>query len=103
MIRRPPRSTLFPYTTPFRSLRRRLVALEDLGAARTGLLLGHRAQAPAPLGHPAVVVAVDEVGGLPGGRHGGEGSGGPRPPKIGRGHVLTPVTPIYRMTSFCFK
>src|SRR5256885_6979302 len=31
MIRRPPRSTLFPYTTPFRSqLRQRHPAVEDL-------------------------------------------------------------------------
>src|SRR3712207_8467775 len=33
MIRRPPRSTLFPYTTLFRS-GRRLVEVEDLGAAQ---------------------------------------------------------------------
>src|SRR3989454_12404951 len=31
MIRRPPRSTLFPYTTLFRSLRRRLHAPERVG------------------------------------------------------------------------
>src|SRR2546427_7529832 len=35
MIRRPPRSTLFPYTTLFRS-RRRAVALRRLQAARVG-------------------------------------------------------------------
>src|SRR5260221_2713157 len=37
MIRRPPRSTLFPYTTLFRSLSKRLIALEEAvgaGAAR---------------------------------------------------------------------
>src|SRR2546429_5858727 len=35
MIRRPPRSTLFPYTTLFRSLARRLLAqVEDAGDAR---------------------------------------------------------------------
>src|SRR2546427_7042965 len=34
MIRRPPRSTLFPYTTLFRSLRRLRVA--ELGGARRG-------------------------------------------------------------------
>src|SRR3712207_7417053 len=34
MIRRPPRSTLFPYTTLFRSLRRELEAVEaELGVA----------------------------------------------------------------------
>src|SRR5438270_2521039 len=31
MIRRPPRSTLFPYTTLFRSIRQRLFAFEDRG------------------------------------------------------------------------
>src|SRR2546430_5573239 len=31
MIRRPPRSTLFPYTTLFRSYSERLVALPNLG------------------------------------------------------------------------
>src|SRR2546429_6144691 len=33
MIRRPPRSTLFPYTTLFRSV---LVTLEDLGFCKKG-------------------------------------------------------------------
>src|SRR3712207_8374190 len=36
MIRRPPRSTLFPYTTLFRSLRRRALT----AAASVSLLLG---------------------------------------------------------------
>src|SRR2546430_6509049 len=39
MIRRPPRSTLFPYTTLFRSLREESVALEialDLGHIEAG-------------------------------------------------------------------
>src|SRR5258705_5579516 len=44
MIRRPPRSTLFPYTTLFRSVRRLRVArhqaLERLGGGR-GLPRGH--------------------------------------------------------------
>src|SRR3712207_7614470 len=31
MIRRPPRSTLFPYTTLFRSLLRRRVDVDDVG------------------------------------------------------------------------
>src|SRR3712207_7628315 len=41
MIRRPPRSTLFPYTTLFRSLVdvRELDRLADLELARVGLLL----------------------------------------------------------------
>src|SRR3712207_8729968 len=36
MIRRPPRSTLFPYTTLFRSLRSRLAVLLDRGEAAVG-------------------------------------------------------------------
>src|SRR5256885_9960731 len=42
MIRRPPRSTLFPYTTLFRSL------LEHIERARDGLVIGG-VQAPWPL------------------------------------------------------
>src|SRR3712207_8561193 len=38
MIRRPPRSTLFPYTTLFRSLTESAVAM-GLSPARAGLLL----------------------------------------------------------------
>src|SRR2546430_3427802 len=34
MIRRPPRSTLFPYTTLFRSLRKKKQALNSMFAAR---------------------------------------------------------------------
>src|SRR3712207_9278770 len=37
MIRRPPRSTLFPYTTLFRSLHASRSAVELLGPARRGL------------------------------------------------------------------
>src|SRR5438477_8321058 len=33
MLPRPPRSTLFPYTTLFRSLHQRLIAFETLGRA----------------------------------------------------------------------
>src|SRR3712207_8187641 len=42
MIRRPPRSTLFPYTTLFRSLvLRARVARGERGQVREHLLLGH--------------------------------------------------------------
>src|SRR2546426_9244334 len=37
MIRRPPRSTLFPYTTLFRSRHRGLARLPDLPAAARGV------------------------------------------------------------------
>src|SRR2546427_7007119 len=46
MIRRPPRSTLFPYTTLFRSVRRQ--GLKDIGRAAArdaGAALGHVALA----------------------------------------------------------
>src|SRR2546426_5256804 len=50
MIRRPPRSTLFPYTTLFRSLflgGRGVVGSGDLGIERNGDLLGwHRRASP---------------------------------------------------------
>src|SRR5258708_16821852 len=46
MIRRPPRSTLFPYTTLFRSLVGGQVAIDDESAERdvclVGLLVPHR-------------------------------------------------------------
>src|SRR5690554_7735914 len=37
MLRRPPRSTLFPYTTLFRSLRTRQLRLPDDGEAGSGV------------------------------------------------------------------
>src|SRR3712207_7148289 len=42
MIRRPPRSTLFPYTTLFRSLRRRLVGASHAGGLQPHVLLRPR-------------------------------------------------------------
>src|SRR2546430_11463453 len=45
MIRRPPRSTLFPYTTLFRSRRLWLDAIEEAGDGSIGLhALGAKAQ-----------------------------------------------------------
>src|SRR5688572_32128865 len=49
MIRRPPRSTLFPYTTLFRSLHRRAVAGDSLAVERR----------QHDLARAAVIVAVD--------------------------------------------
>src|SRR3712207_8874886 len=58
MIRRPPRSTLFPYTTLFRSLV--VVAAHDVGAARLYLAVGGGAHLDvadgAPHGADAIVV-----------------------------------------------
>src|SRR5258708_26641156 len=42
MIRRPPRSTLFPYTTLFRSLRLGLAGVVDQHGQQEGLLIRHR-------------------------------------------------------------
>src|SRR5258708_4881881 len=49
MIRRPPRSTLFPYTTLFRSLAGRLAARRGNEAPRAAAsaFLGHRGKLPA--------------------------------------------------------
>src|SRR2546426_3318769 len=54
MIRRPPRSTLFPYTTLFRSLRDRLhpaVADEADVGGRPAHIDGHRVEHAGPRGH----------------------------------------------------
>src|SRR2546427_1285121 len=40
MIRRPPRSTLFPYTTLFRSSEKRPLVLENIRAGRSALARG---------------------------------------------------------------
>src|SRR3712207_7047656 len=68
MIRRPPRSTLFPYTTLFRSVEQPLVALHrrPLVAARLGVLVVQR---PATVG-----VEVAQLVG----RERGEGEAGAR-------------------------
>src|SRR2546429_1938630 len=48
MIRRPPRSTLFPYTTLFRSVNRGDIQLDDVvviaGAGTLGLLMAQRSE-----------------------------------------------------------
>src|SRR3712207_6905453 len=80
MIRRPPRSTLFPYTTLFRSLRRLLEgpALPLRRRRRPHVVRHHRLDL-ARRRRPRVL-------------H-----------QIGRAHVLTPVTPISRMPSSACK
>src|SRR3712207_7982249 len=49
MIRRPPRSTLFPYTTLFRSLLPRLVLAHRVEHGRDLAQLGRRAPGAGPL------------------------------------------------------
>src|SRR5256884_7526284 len=61
MIRRPPRSTLFPYTTLFRSIS---PAAEKFLGAPAGQFLGRRVTEIFPLGHPlheALHVESDEL------------------------------------------
>src|SRR5256885_11254006 len=54
MIRRPPRSTLFPYTTLFRSHSRTTNDSMDLGAGRmVGILTPASGRRLAPVGRPA--------------------------------------------------
>src|SRR3712207_6903380 len=95
MIRRPPRSTLFPYTTLFRSRRDRVLKVaeleddvrrDDIGPRREELaeldkgrpeLVEHRAQ-PLSARRPLLGDDLDH---------------------IGRAHVCTPVTPISRIPS----
>src|SRR5215471_9889048 len=47
-IRRPPRSTLFPYTTLFRSARHRHAQVPDIHALDIHALAGDRREAPYP-------------------------------------------------------
>src|SRR5258705_1175826 len=55
MIRRPPRSTLFPYTTLFRSIRpTHLLAVSTDDTARTGRGAGARWRRSAHAAHPCV-------------------------------------------------
>src|SRR3712207_8535894 len=68
MIRRPPRSTLFPYTTLFRSRGRRAVrrarragAERDLGAARARHRAGRGGLGPHARGRPEVDLPGREV------------------------------------------
>src|SRR2546427_7976391 len=85
MIRRPPRSTLFPYTTLFRS---------PDGSTEEEAPPPESGGAAAPLGPSGPVAVVP-------GRPGDEPS--PTPPEIGRAHVCTPVTVQYRMPSSACK
>src|SRR5687767_15223811 len=51
MIRRPPRSTLFPYTTLFRSAGERMVVVHDAARRGSGRLARHPHHGRASVGH----------------------------------------------------
>src|SRR5260370_14417697 len=86
MIRRPPRSTLFPYTTLFRSRGREVADDAELVARKDGVL------GPLLL---AVAVAVRA--------HRDDLRARDRQQEIGRAHVCTPVTLESRMPSSALK
>src|SRR5947199_6000368 len=64
MIRRPPRSTLFPYTTLFRSHSALAAEVQRLDLANRVHLLGHVQQADALLRESDVVVLSSRAEGL---------------------------------------
>src|SRR3712207_7171487 len=88
MIRRPPRSTLFPYTTLFRSLEGQLhdEHVEDQPAEQ-----GHRDRPGQVTPRQRRELRGVRVGLGPGGG------------QIGRGHGRNPVPPIFRMPSSAWK
>src|SRR2546425_3514565 len=104
MIRRPPRSTLFPYTTLFRSLgegaAREVVRRAPAEPRHLDRLLGGRER-----GERAPVALLQVLGLGGGGGEGGRGGAGPRPPpprggrrgggcgRPGDGHVHAPPPP----------
>src|SRR2546430_790378 len=88
MIRRPPRSTLFPYPTLFRSGRPPQAVIEALRDVLEGHIVGQRlVVAGADRGDVRVRRRELVVPGLKGSA------------KIGRAHVCTPVTVKSRMPS----
>src|SRR3712207_8097458 len=95
MIRRPPRSTLFPYTTLFRSHAIYAPCFTPAGPAAFARDSESSRQVwSAETGYP----------GDPAYREFYRDAGFDFPPEIGRAHALTPVTPIYRMPfSACKK
>src|SRR2546430_10409990 len=63
MIRRPPRSTLFPYTTLFRSRAGDIGAIAKLKETTTGETLGDKVSpifySPAQLPEPSITFAIE--------------------------------------------
>src|SRR2546428_6416294 len=77
MIRRPPRSTLFPYTTLFRSTNRGVIELTSVVNGQNAALNVSSGSLVNAVGGQTNVLA---------------GTGGPRVLGIGRAHRWTPVT-----------
>src|SRR3712207_7074980 len=101
MIRRPPRSTLFPYTTLFRSVRRRVAKVGAAGVVAAAVFLEQLVGADAFLLGAVEVVVAAEAGLL---RCLDEGQGGRGLlAAIGRGNGLNPVNPIPRMLPSALK
>src|SRR3712207_6964956 len=61
MIRRPPRSTLFPYTTLFRSAEVHILVAVDVGQAGAAGPVGVHGEAGRGLVHPGHRHAAEEV------------------------------------------
>src|SRR2546422_10953558 len=61
MIRRPPRSTLFPYTTLFRSEQELKTAFESCGSVESVEIITNL-RTHEPLGYGFVVMQTDEAG-----------------------------------------
>src|SRR3712207_8046291 len=85
MIRRPPRSTLFPYTTLFRSADGRSLSASLRAGGRGGGAGGARAHGLHPGGDAR------------------RGAGDRRGGQIGRAHVWTPVNPTSRIPSCAYN
>src|SRR3712207_8655506 len=96
MIRRPPRSTLFPYTTLFRS-----TGVLAQRAGRRDVVRARRLQR----GLPRLLRGAggDGTGGDWDDQRGEGGGGGDGDRGNGRANVLTPATPKLRMPSSSLK
>src|SRR3712207_8168922 len=86
MIRRPPRSTLFPYTTLFRSQ-------FQAGPIFANLALADEINRATPKTQSALLEAMQE----------GRVTGGQTSHANGRAHVRTPLTPITRFAVSAWK
>src|SRR3712207_9211311 len=102
MIRRPPRSTLFPYTTLFRSqvvkryVKRRVVSVQQRVVRGTAAAIAAVLTATGG-GTPSNTASIERLNATFRSRLALLVRRGRA--QIGRAHVLTPVTPIFRLPS----